>query len=93
MTMISTVTTTSTITTTTTATSSVTSAVSSADIMAYSIIAVVALIVFLALKEILSSEAHKNSKIAQFINGSNVAILPLLFVFLSVVAYKVATIL
>ncbi|MGZ4857096.1 MAG: hypothetical protein ACXVZU_01885, partial [Methanobacteriaceae archaeon] len=79
--MISTVTT-STITTTTTV-----------DIMGYSIIAVVALIVFLALKEIMSSEAHKNTKIARFIQGSNVAILPLLFVFLSVVAYKVATIL
>ena len=91
--MISTVTTTSTITTTTTATSALTTAVSSSDIMGYSIIAVVALIGFLALKEILSSEAHKNTKIASFIDGSNVAILPLLFVFLSIVAYKVATIL
>ena len=91
--MISTVTTTSTITTTTTATSAMTTAVSSADIMGYSIIAVVALIVFLALKEILSPEAHKNPKIARFMNSSNVAILPLLFVFLSVLVYKVATIL
>ena len=91
--MISTVTTTSTITTSTMVTPAVTTAVSSADIMGLGVIAVVLLIVFLALKEILSSEAHKNTKIDRFITGSNVAILPLLFVFLSVVAYKVATIL
>lgn len=94
--MISTVTTATTTTTTaaTSATSStaVTTAVTSTDILGYSIIAVVALIVFLALKEILSSEAHKNDKIGRFINSSNVAILPLLFVFVSVVAYKVVTI-
>jgi len=92
--MISTVTTTTT-TTTTAATSAATAttAVTSADIMGYSLIAVVALIAFLALKEILSSEAHKNSKINNFINSSNVAILPLLFVFGAVVTYKVVTIL
>jgi len=92
--MISTVTTATTTTTTTAATSAVTTTVvTSADIMGYSLIAVVALIAFLALKEILSSEAHKNSKINNFINSSNVAILPLLFVFTAVVAYKVVTIL
>jgi hypothetical protein len=94
--MISTVTTTTTTTTTTTAATSAataTTAVTSADIMGYSLIAVVALIAFLALKEILSSEAHKNSKINTFINSSNVAILPLLFVFGAVVTYKVVTIL
>jgi hypothetical protein len=87
--MISTVTT----STITTSTATATTAVTSADMVGYGMIAVVGLIVFLALKEILSSEAHKNTKIARFIQGSNVAILPLLFVFLSVVAYKVATIL
>jgi hypothetical protein len=97
--MISTVTTTTTTTTTTTAATSATAAtaattaVTSADILGYSLIAVVALIAFLALKEILSSEAHKNSKINTFINSSNVAILPLLFVFGAVVTYKVVTIL
>ena len=96
--MISTVTTTTTTTTTTAATSATsatavaTTAVTSADILGYSLIAVVALIVFLALKEILSSEAGKNSKINTFINSSNVAILPLLFVFGAVVTYKVVTI-
>lgn len=90
--MISTVTTTTTTTTTTAATSAAT-AVTSADIMGYSLIAVVALIAFLALKEILSSEATKNAKINNFINSSNVAILPLLFVFGAVVTYKVVTIL
>lgn len=93
--MISTVTTTTTTTTTTAATSAATAttAVTSADIMGYSLIAVVALIAFLALKEILSSEATKNAKINNFINSSNVAILPLLFVFGAVVTYKVVTIL
>lgn len=94
--MISTVTTTTTTTTTTSAATSAataTTAVTSADILGYSLIAVVALIAFLALKEILSSEAHKNSKINTFINSSNVAIMPLLFVFGAVVTYKVVTIL
>lgn len=91
--MISTVTTTTTTTTTATSASTVTTAVTSADIMGYSLITVVALISFLALKEILSSEAGKNSKINNFINTSNVAIIPLLFVFGAVVTYKVVTIL
>lgn len=91
--MISTVTTTTTTTTTTTAATTATTAVTSADIMGYSLIAVVVLITFLALKEILSSEAHKNDKIKNFINSTNVAILPLLFVFGAVVTYKVVTIL
>ncbi|MCK9152012.1 hypothetical protein [Methanobacterium alcaliphilum] len=77
--MISTVTTTTTTVTTT-------------EVMAYSIIAVVALIGFLALKEILSSETEKNLKINKFVSGSNVAIVPLLLVFGAVVTYKVLTI-
>lgn len=75
----------STVTTTTTT-------VTTAQVMAYSIIAVVSLIVFLALKEILSSETSKPS-IKSFIKGSNVAIIPLLLVFVAIVAYKVVTIL
>lgn len=78
--MISTVTTTTTTVTTT-------------QVVAYSIIAVVTLIAFLALKEILSAEGDKNPRIASFLRGSNVAIVPLLLVFVAVVAYKVVTIL
>jgi len=74
----------STVTTTTTT-------VTTAEVMTYSIIAVVALIVFLALKEIMSSETDKRS-IKSFIKGSNVAIVPLLLVFVAIVAYKVVTI-
>lgn len=75
----------STVTTTTTT-------VTTAQIMAYSVIAVVSLIVFLALKEILSSETQRPS-VRSFVKGSNVAILPLLLVFVAIVAYKVVTIL
>lgn len=74
----------STVTTTTTT-------VTTAEVMTYSIIAVVALIIFLALKEIMSSETDKRS-IKSFIKGSNVAIVPLLLVFVAIVAYKVVTI-
>jgi hypothetical protein len=74
----------STVTTTTTT-------VTTAEVMTYSIIAVVSLIVFLAIKEILSSETGMKSKL--FIKGSNVAIIPLLMVFVAIVAYKVVTIL
>ncbi len=69
-----------------------TAAVTTAQVMAYSIIAVVSLIVFLALKEILSSETDRPS-VKLFIKGSNVAIVPLLLVFVAIVAYKVVTIL
>jgi uncharacterized membrane protein len=77
--MISTVTTTTTTVTTT-------------EVMTLSIIAVVSLIVFLALKEILSSEAEKKS-VQSFLKGVNVAIIPLLLVFVAIVGYKVVTIL
>lgn len=75
----------STVTTTTTT-------VTTAQVMAYSIIAVVSLIVFLALKEILSSETGRPS-VKLFLKGSNVAIVPLLLVFVAIVVYKVVTIL
>lgn len=74
----------STVTTTTT--------VTAAQIMTYSIIAVIALVVFIASKEILSSEAGKNKRMQLFIEGSNIAIVPLLMVFVSLVAYKVVTV-
>ena len=64
--------------------------VTTTQIMAYSIIAVVSLIVFLSLKEVLSSETNKAS-VRSFIKGSNVAIIPLLLVFVAIVAYKVVT--
>lgn len=78
--MISTVTTTTTTVTTT-------------QVMAYGIIAVIALIVFLALKEILSAEAEKSERMKSFVKGSNIAIVPLLLVFVAIVSYKVITVL
>jgi hypothetical protein len=76
----------STVTTTTTT-------VTTIQVMAYGIIAVIALIVFLALKEILSAEADKSERMKSFVKGSNVAIVPLLLVFVAIVAYKVVTVL
>jgi hypothetical protein len=75
----------STVTTTTTT-------VTTAQVMAYGVIAVISLIVFLALKEILSADADKSDRIKSFVKGSNVAIIPLLLVFVAIVAYKVITI-
>lgn len=75
----------STVTTTTTA-------ITTAQVLTYSSIAVAALIAFLALKEVLSSEARKNKRIQSFIEGSNVAIVPLLLVFVALVGYKVVTV-
>lgn len=75
----------STVTTTTTA-------VTLTQVMTYSIIAVIALIAFLAFKEILNTEAQKNERIQTFIEGANVAIVPLLMVFVSIVGYKVVTV-
>jgi hypothetical protein len=95
--MISTVTTTS---TTTTATSTTTAAATTAattavtpDMVSLGVIAVVALIILLALKEILSSEADKNTKIKKFLSSTNVGIVPLLLVFVAIVAFKVVEIL
>jgi hypothetical protein len=67
-------------------------ATTTSQVMAYSIIAVVSLIVFLAFKEILSSETDRPS-VKLFLKGSNVAIVPLLLVFVAIVVYKVVTIL
>ncbi len=75
----------STVTTTTTT-------VTTPEVMAYSIIAVIALIALLALKEILSSETE-NKTLKSFVKGSNIAIVPLLLVFVAIVAYKVVTVL
>ncbi len=75
----------STVTTTTTA-------VTLTQVMTYSIIAVIALIAFLALKEILSTESQQNKRIQSFVEGSNIAIVPLLMVFVSIVGYKVVTV-
>lgn len=69
-----------------------TTAVTTAQVMTYSVIAVIALIAFLAIKEVLSSEARTSMRAQSFVDGSNVAIVPLLMVFAAVVAYKVVTI-
>lgn len=68
------------------------SALSTADIINYSIIAVIALIIFLALKEILSANADKSKRMKSFSKGSNIAIVPLVLIFVVIVAYKVMTV-
>ena len=74
----------STVTTTTTA-------VTSMQAMTYSLIAVLALITLLAIKEILSSETN-NKRVQSFVKGSNVAIIPLLLVFVSIVGFKIVSV-
>ena len=69
-----------------------TTIVSMTQVMTYSIIAVLALITFLAFKEILSAESEKNERIRSFVEGANIAIVPLLMVFVSIVGYKVVTV-
>jgi hypothetical protein len=55
-------------------------------ILNYSIIITVELIILLAITEILGCEAPK--RINQFIKGSHIAAVPLLFVFTTIVIYK-----
>ena len=69
-----------------------TTIVAMTQVMTYSIIAVIALVTVLALKEILNAESSKNEHIKSFIEGTNVAIVPLLLVFVSIVGYKVVTV-
>jgi hypothetical protein len=76
----------STVTTTTTT-------VTTAQVMTYSVIAVVTLLVFLALREILNAGAEKNQHMASFVKRSNIAIIPLLLVFIAIMAYKLIIIL
>lgn len=79
------------ITTATTVTTATATTVTTADVMTYSLVAVVALILFLALKEIMSSETE-NRSVRNFMKGVNVAIVPLLLVFVAIVAYKVVAV-
>ncbi|GEM_PF-3077552 len=72
--------------------STVTTTITSTQAWNYGIIAVVTLIALLAIKEILSSETD-NKYVQSFIKGSKVAIIPLLLVFVSIVAFKVASVL
>ena len=72
--------------------STVVTTVTITQVMNYSIISVIALIALLALKEILRNESGKNKRIKSFIKGSNIVIVPLLVVFVSIVAYKVVTV-
>ncbi len=62
------------------------------QVMSLGVIAVISLIVFLALKEILSSEAGKKPSVQSFLNGANVAIIPLLIVFMAIIAYKILSV-
>lgn len=67
-----------------------TSSVSSGEIVNFSIIAIGALIIFLALNSILRP-AKGSYKIDSVIKGSNLAIVPLLLVFIIIFVYKVIT--
>jgi hypothetical protein len=69
-----------------------TTMVAMTQVMTYSIIVVITLIAFLALKEILNTESNKNERIRAFVQGTNVAIVPLLVVFVSIVASKVVAV-
>lgn len=69
----------------------ITTTVTTAQVMKYSIIAVVTLIIFLILREILSAEVDKNKRVESFVKRSNIAIYPLLIVFLAIIGYKMIT--
>ena len=69
-----------------------TTTIPAAQIMDYSIIVVAALIIFLALKEILGAESDKNKRMNSFVRGSNIAIVPLILVFIAIVTYRIITI-
>jgi uncharacterized membrane protein YwzB len=69
-----------------------TTAVAMNNVMNYSIIAIIALISFLVLKEISSTGSSKNKRMQLFVEGSNVAIVPLLMVFVTIVVDKVVTV-
>ena len=71
--------------------STMTTTITTAQVMNYGIIVVVALIIFLALKEILSAGSNKNKRMQSFVRGSNIAIVPLILIFIAIVAYKVIT--
>ena len=69
-----------------------TTTIPTAQIMDYSIIVVAALIIFLALKEILGAESDKNKRMNSFVSGSNIVIVPLILVFIAIVTYRIITI-
>ena len=69
-----------------------TTTIPTAQIMDYSIIVVAALIIFLALKEILGAESDKNKRMNSFVRGSNIVIVPLILVFIAIVTYRIITI-
>ena len=73
-------------------TEKIASSLSTMDITNYSMIAVIALIIFLTLKDILSVNENKNKRIKSFSKGSNIAIVPLVLIFVVIAAYKVITI-
>lgn len=59
--------------------------------MIYGIIAVITLIIFLGLKEILEADENKSKRIKAFISESNLVIIPLLIVFAGILIYKIIT--
>lgn len=72
--------------------STIVTIVTTTQVINYSIISVIALIALLVLKEILRNESGKNKRVKSFVEGSNIAIVPLTLVFVSIVAYKVVTV-
>lgn len=62
-----------------------------AQTMIYGIIAVITLIIFLGLKEILEADENKSKRIKAFISESNIVIIPLLIVFAGILIYKIIT--
>ncbi|HIH62232.1 MAG TPA: hypothetical protein HA298_06115 [Methanobacteriales archaeon] len=61
--------------------------------MIYGIIAVITLVIFLGLREVLEADENKSKKIKAFISESDIVIIPLLIVFAGILIYKIITIL
>jgi len=61
--------------------------------MIYGIIAVITLVIFLGLREVLEADENKSKKIKAFISESDIVIIPFLIVFAGILIYKIITIL
>jgi len=52
------------------------------QIIIYNTVAIIALIVLLNLREILSAKSYENKRIRSFVEGANIATIPLMMVFI-----------
>jgi len=59
--------------------------------MIYGIIAVITLVIFLGLREVLEADENKSKRIKAFISESDIVIIPLLIVFAGILIYKIIT--